>query len=220
MSNKNQAKRYVVKPLTEKIMSEETSVETQVVEQAIVQEVAVQEPAPVVEQPVVVKNVVVKPTITIPKDATTIINEMRANGTVYELMLLASIDKYKYVMAPGAPIDADAGAREQYNFWKAISSIVENSPEAEFNKLWSVLLIYVNDNIKGVFDDRYVYRFATNWTWPVVDLKAYQRILNLITVTCDPATRSSNIRKINMHKTLAEGFSEKAKQRISNYYQL
>lgn len=219
MTNKNQAKRYVVKPVTEKIMSEETSVDTQETEQAAVQEVAVQEPVAVAEQAVVVKNTVVKPVVTMPKEAAVVIDEMRSNGTVYEKMLLASVDNYKFKMAPGAPIDADTGAREQYNLWKAISSIVENSPESEFTKLWSVLLIYVNDNINGIFADRYIYRFAANWSWSESELKAYQRILNLITVTCDPATRSTNIRKVNIHKTLAEGFTEKAKQRISNYYQ-
>jgi hypothetical protein len=167
-----------------------------------------------------VKNLTVAPVVNSAEpNLEAVFEQMRQTGTVYEKMTMASLDAYKNNMTPGLPVSPDAGARQQYNLWKLLEALVEASPEAEFKKLWSVTLAFIHGNINGVFNDRYVYRFADQWVWGLGELNAFQRLLNLATTTANSATRKNDLRRVSIDKTLAEGFSEKAKQRLGNYYQ-
>jgi hypothetical protein len=220
----------------------ETAVaDTPVVEETVTQEVIVEEKpaaAPVQEtveviasvvidkEPKIVivapevKNLAVAPVVNSTEpNLDAVFEQMRQTGTVYEKMTMASLDAYKDNMTPGLPVSPDAGARQQYNLWKLLEALVEASPEAEFKKLWSVTLAFIHGNINGVFNDRYVYRFADQWVWGLGELNAFQRLLNLATTTANSATRKNDLRRVSIDKTLAEGFSEKAKQRLGNYYQ-
>lgn len=246
MNAKFQPKKPFVKPTVDKLMSEEKTIpvetttvetpvventsETSVVETPVAETVAVEEAAAVVETveekpkaPIVapeVKNLAVAPVVnTAEPNLEAVFEQMRQTGTVYEKMTMASLDAYKDNMAPGLPVSPDAGARQQYNLWKLLEALVEASPEAEFKKLWSVTLAFIHGNINGVFNDRYVYRFADQWVWGLGELNAFQRLLNLATTTSNSATRKNDLRRVSIDKTLAEGFSEKAKQRLGNYYQ-
>lgn len=248
MNAKFQPKKPYVKPPLEKPMTEqvstpaeeivnETPVETTpvepVVESPVVEKVeapapkeeVVQTPAPAptpapVAQAPVVKNTVVAPKpISSEPTIESLFETMRQSGTVYEKSVMASLDAYREKMAPGIPVNPDDGARQQYNLWKLFETVVESAPEQEFKKLWSVMLAYINGNISGVFNDRYVYRFADQWVWGLGELNAFQRLLNLAITTSNPATRQIDIRRVSVAKTLAEGFSEKAKERLNNYYQ-
>jgi hypothetical protein len=171
--------------------------------------------------PVVVKNVEVKPitiNTSVTNDFSSVFEKMRQSGTVYEKMTMASLDFYVAKMQPGFPVSPEDGARQQYGLWKLFETLLEGAPEAEFKKLWSVLLAYVHQNINGVFNDRYVYRFADQWVWGLDELSNMQRVINLVITTCNPATRKDDVRRVSISRTFAEGFSEKAKQRIANYY--
>jgi hypothetical protein len=249
MNAKYQPKKPYVKPAQEsaKLMSEENT-QTPVVENvspapeasevgtstaaaAVVEPAAeTQEPvsapapSPVVTpvvKPVVVNTVVTsaaKPTTAAEASMVNVFQKMRESGTVFEKMTMASLDSYVDKMKPGLPIPADVGARNQFALWKLFESVIETAPEAEFKKLWSVILAFFNADKSGVFGERYVYRFADQWVWSIDELNSMQRILNLVINTKTPATRALDIKRISIAKTV-EGFSEKAKERLNNYYQ-
>jgi hypothetical protein len=245
MNAKYQPKKPYVKPAQEsaKLMSEEntqaSAVEnlspppeasevgtstTAAAEPAAEMQEPVSAPAPVtmlVVKPAVVNTVVTsaaKPATAAEATMVNVFQKMRESGTVFEKMTMASLDSYVDKMKPGLPIPADVGARNQFALWKLFESVIETAPEAEFKKLWSVILAFFNADKSGVFGERYVYRFADQWVWSIDELNSMQRILNLVINTKTPATRALDIKRISIAKTV-EGFSEKAKERLNNYYQ-
>ncbi len=197
-------------PVTEPIV-EQVAEEIPVVEAPVVKEVV----QPVVEAPVEkVVNVIPQTN----DDFLIRIQIIKETGTIREKFVIDSIESYIDKMAVGKPINNDSGAKQQYNLWKLISNIIESSSNEEFNKLWNILLAYFKEYEKGVFADRYVFRFSEYWSWSIKDLNALQRILNLIKVTCDNSKRSVNVGKVDLNRTLAEGFSEEGRGRVISFY--
>ena len=132
--------------------------------------------------------------------------------------LVSSINDYVKGMKPGLIMDPNTGARNQYWFWKAIVTAVENTPDEEFRRMWNILLAYFNQYKNDVFGVRYVYRFSEHWNQSEDDLNAYQRILNLIILTCDPETRSTGLKQVDLDRTLDKIFTETGRQRVIGFY--
>lgn len=151
-------------------------------------------------------------------DFNSMMNNFKQNGTVAEKSLISGIEQYMKNMAPGKPLDFDSGARFQYQFWKLISNIAETAKPDEFKKLWSILLAYYREFKTGVFHERYVFRFSENWIWSEAELNGFQRVLNIINLTCDPKERAIGLKQVSLDRSLSEGFSDDARQRIVGYY--
>lgn len=151
-------------------------------------------------------------------DFSSFIQGFKENGTVAQKSLISGIEQYMRNMAPGVPVDFDSGAKFQHTFWKLISGVAESAKPDEFKKLWSILLAYFNEFKTTVFHERYVYRFSENWVWSQTDLNGFQRILNILHLTCDPNTRALGLKQVSLDRSLSEGFSDDARQRIVGFY--
>lgn len=148
----------------------------------------------------------------------TITKKLKETGTAAQLGLVRSLEQYLSDMKPGVPVSGVEGARLQYSFWKVISGLIETSPKEEFTVLWNILLMYFNEFQDSGFGDRYVYRFSEFWAWSESDLNAFQRVVNLLTLTRDPSKRAEGIKQVDLNRTLAVGFSEEAIQRLVGFY--
>ena len=166
--------------------------------------------APVVQAATVVEHQV--------SDFLSKIEEMRTAGTQAQKILIASLDKYITDMAPGKPLDVNVGARNQYNLWKAIIYVVDTAPIEEFKKLWSILLGFFEEYKDKAFHDRYVFRFAEYWLWSEHELNGLHRILNIIKLTSNPNERAHGLKQVDLDRSLAEGFSDDARQKLVNFY--
>lgn len=134
-------------------VQEQDAPQVPVAEVIQVTEIAVPEP-----EVTVVKNT----TAPLPTEFEQLVHQLKADGSPAVKGLINSIESYMETMAPGKPLDPDLGAQTQFQFWKTISHLVEGSPQEEFRRLWSILLMYVNQ-YKGerqVFNMRYVFRFS------------------------------------------------------------
>lgn len=149
-----------------------------------------------------------------------LVAQIKKSGTIAQKSLVASIETYMANMAPGKPVSNEDGDKYQYQFWKTIQNLVHNAPVDEFKSLWNLLLMFVHQHKQGVFHDRYIFRFSEYWIHSVEELNGFQRILNLINLTCDPATRAVGLRQVNLDATLADGFTEEARQRILGFYRV
>lgn len=153
-----------------------------------------------------------------PTEFETFVSQIKELKSNHVKQLVATIEQYMIDMKPGRVIDFNAGARSQYQFWKSIEQIVEQSPEDEFRRLWSILLAYFNEYKSGVFNTRYVFRFSEYWHQGEEQLQSFQCMLNLIILTCDPATRADGLKRVDLNRTLAKTFTEMGRQRIVGFY--
>jgi len=151
-------------------------------------------------------------------DFQTLIANMRSTGTQAQKILIASLDRYVTDMQPGRVVKDSEGARSQYNLWKAITYIAETAPVDEFKRLWNILLAYSEEYKDGVFQDRYIFRFSEYWIWSEHELNGLHRILNIIKLTSNTATRADGLRQVSLDRSLMEGFTDDARQRIIMFY--
>jgi len=146
------------------------------------------------------------------------IAKIKESGTASEKGLVASIELYMEKLKPGVPVNETDGARIQYNLWKTISALLESYPDSEFKRLWYILLAYFEEYKDAAMHERYIFRFAEYWSWSDTELFGFQRIINIIKLTSNPTTRSSELKKVDLDRSLEVGFSDKARQRVINFY--
>lgn len=149
------------------------------------------------------------------------VNKIKESGTVAEKKLVEAIEHYIDAMQPGKPVEPNQGARNQYSFWRVIYNVVEKSNQEEFKPLWKILLAYFNQYNKrnDVFYYRYVNRFSEFWVNGEDELRAYQKIINVMGLTCDPESRSKNMKQFDMNRTFDVGFTEVGRSRLIQFYQ-
>lgn len=150
------------------------------------------------------------------------IEKIRTEGTVSQKNLLVSFENYMTQLAPGKVIEPNAGARAQYTFWKVLFNVIENSPQEEFKRQWNIVLAFFNNHSKEtnqIFHPRKVFRFFEFWINGDDELNAYQRILNLIQLTADPAERESGLKRVDVSRALESTFTEVGRARLLGFYQ-
>lgn len=153
-----------------------------------------------------------------PLSFTDTISQFKTKGTPNQKALIVALEKYIEVMAPGVPVTGENGARHQYTLWRTIYNIVHNIPITEFKATWQLLLLYFNEYQATVFHERYVFRFSEYWVHTQDELNGFQRIVNLLKLTCVPASREIGLKQVNINATLSQGFTEDARQRILSFY--
>lgn len=146
------------------------------------------------------------------------IAELKQSGTSNQKAVISSLETYIATMNPSMVVTEDNGAKQQYNLFKAIHNVLENSPPDEFKKTWNIILAFFNEYKNTVFSDRYIYRFSEYWQWSEDHLTAFQRLINIIKLTCEPSTRTAGLRHVDLDRSLAVGISDNARQKVTNFY--
>lgn len=129
------------------------------------------------------------------------------------------LDAYVVDMAPAKPITIDKGAASQLGLWRAIQFVMQKTG-SEFNSLWDTLLLYVRNNRKTVFNEKYVFRFFAEVRMSKEERQCFQRLIYLMLRTCDPGTRALALKQIDFSATLSRVTDNAARQRITGYYRV
>lgn len=134
-------------------------------------------------------------------------------------LLEEGIAEYAAAMAPRKPVNDKDGRMYQVKLWRIIQGVLR-SPAKEFTKNYSRLLSLVNEHRDGVFSDRYIYRWMPELTLPGNDKKNFERILNLLVATADPATRAQGLKQVDL-KLIVNGLKDgEHQQRLLEYYKV
>lgn len=148
-----------------------------------------------------------------------LIGELRNDGTVQEQSLIAGIEGYISKMSPGIPMTGEQGIVHQFGLWNLLKRTVNNSGEKEFKKLWNIVLGFFHEYEKGVFSERYVLRFMDQRPGSNRDLRDFQRLIDLLKLTSNPATRTVTIQAYSMDKLLeTKNFTDAGKQKLVTFY--
>lgn len=151
------------------------------------------------------------------------IESLLATGSAAVQIAITGMRTYASMMAPGVPQDANTINAGQLTLWRTIKAFAESDVE-DWNAGWSVLLDMWVEGAKpeneraGVFSERYVYRGMSSVTLTEEDLRGFQNILTLISVTADSAGRRDSLSQVSPARSVEKGFTEQARQRILNFY--
>ncbi|MCO6704931.1 hypothetical protein [Streptomyces sp. CHB9.2] len=146
--------------------------------------------------------------------------EIKVQQNNLTLTILANqLAEYAKTMHPSQPMTATIGKTQQTILWRTIDAILKLEG-AEFIKGYTMLLAFVNENRDGALNERYIYRYFADLTMPNNDRKNFNRILNLLSATADPATRRLGLEQADLAASLA-GFRDGAiQQRVTEFYSL
>lgn len=137
-----------------------------------------------------------------------------------KLTIIASqLQDYATNMHPSKAMNAVDGKANQTALWRTIEMILKlEGPE--FIKGYTMLLDWFSENRQGALNERYIYRYFADLTIPTNDRKNFNRILNLLVATADPATRRLGLEQADLTATLS-GFRDGAiQQRVTEFYSL
>jgi len=146
--------------------------------------------------------------------------EIKVQQNNLTLTILANqLADYAKAMHPSQPMTAIEGKTQQTILWRTIDAILKlEGPE--FIKGYTMLLAFVHENRSGALNDRYIYRYFADLTIPNNDRKNFNRMLNLLSATADPATRRLGLEQADLTASLA-GFRDGAiQQRVTEFYSL
>lgn len=131
---------------------------------------------------------------------------------------IAGLQRYIANMQPGVPMDQKDAAFHQTGLWKTLYNFIENTEE-DFDKVYSVILGLFFKHKEGVFHEHYVFRAMSDVTLDSDEISAFQVLINLIKVTANQVGRQAALKQnVDISRTLANVFSENARQKILSFY--
>lgn len=152
------------------------------------------------------------------KEFDTLIDSGIEHGSNVTVRLIEFLQKYVEDMSPTRIVKDSWGAKRQQQFFQALHTAIEKSDPEEFNQNWMVVLSFFHRYKTGALGIRYVNRFAEFWPEQDDRLTAFQRIINLIILSEDPANRHLVTKRVSLTKTMEVGFTEAGRSNIVQFY--
>lgn len=193
-------------------------------EPAPVQEaIVVSEPAPAPAQaiitPAATSAPAAIPTVPSPKeDFAAYVDWIKNYGTSVQKEIVRVMDNYYTAMKPGRMVKDEDGAKMQQSLFTLINGVLNTPRPEDFVSAWNTILAFYAQYSDSVFGIRMINRFLHMWP---SSHTAYNMLLaanNLLMLTADPKTRANSLKQVNLDKTMSQGFTDLARQRVMEFY--
>lgn len=145
------------------------------------------------------------------------VEALKQNGTVTEKGLISRLENYVSKMAPKNQMNEKDGSALQMSLYKTMLNVIEKS-DSEFVSCFNILLGFFKEYEKQAFGDLYVNRFMENGTLKGQEAITFQKLVNMLKVTCETSTRQAALKQMSLEKALEKGLSEQGRQRIIAFY--
>lgn len=120
-------------------------------------------------------------------------------------------------MAPNKPQDVDTGVANQMKLYRTIQAVL-NQPGDQFRAAMDDLMLAIRQNRRGVFDERYAFRFFDELRLDPRARKGFERLLNLLLTMGGDAPRDLQRKQVDVDAALRFMGSEEQKQRLMEYF--
>lgn len=182
--------------------------------------VEVKEEVPVAKEekpkPPAPKPTPVKPTPAAPKSAFASA-PVQATKSAAELVLVDNLDEYVKKMAPGVSHVGNEGAAQQVKLFRTIQTVLRQEG-AQFTRMFSELLAVVHRHRDTVFHERYLYRYFDAMALTSQERRNFERVLNLLITTANPATRGKATKQVDIDATMTGFKNPEMHQRVVGFY--
>ena len=144
------------------------------------------------------------------------LQSINESGSDREKFVASMIGEYIKHMAPGIPVGPDEGYRRQLSLMRTIVNIIET--DDDFTKAFRLLIAFVREHRKTVFDDKYAYRFfefaRPNDTGP----KILTNLITMLIVAAGLQNKREIKKFVSLDKALSLGISDAGRQRVIQYF--
>ena len=150
--------------------------------------------------------------------------EIPENVSLTFKSIVESLKIYMKACAPNisfsTPSELNILAKRQADLAKLIQLGLDAFVGKEFNQFWNLLLDAFYINRDGVFKDVLVYRVTNQLPLRLEQKECFQRLLNLLLVTCNPNTREEAVKTLIFTNVLKYVTDDFQKQKILDFYKV
>jgi len=142
---------------------------------------------------------------------------LKQQGSISEKGLIDRLENYVTKMAPQNQMNEKDGSALQMSLYKTMINVIEKS-DTEFTSCFNILLGFFKEYEKQAFGDLYVNRFMENGILKGQEAATFQKLVNMLKITCETSTRQAALKQMSLEKALEKGLSEQGRQRIIAFY--
>lgn len=143
-------------------------------------------------------------------------SEPQGEKSVSRAIFDDQIQRYMEGMRPGKPVNARDGAKLQKILFNTIQ-VALNQTGSDFSAFYGELLRLVKEHRNGLFHERYVFRFMDTVQVVPAERRNFERMLNLMLTTCDPATRAHSLKQVDLPASI-NGLPQAQQQKLTEFY--
>lgn len=132
--------------------------------------------------------------------------------------LAVTLRRYANDMKTGTEVSDEVIRRSQRLLYMTIMDTLNRQDPQVFRKLWQYILAFAHHHRNDVFGPKAVFRGGSVWYGDNESLDIFHSLLNLITATADPATRSAGLKTVSLTTTLSRIKSESARNQMIAFY--
>ena len=145
-----------------------------------------------------------------------IIEKAHKATDTFTVGLVNFLDSYMKKMSPGLLAGDKQGGMTQFNLHNTIVQLFNAADYDVFRNGLLILLAYFNAYEKGVFNERYLFRFSEQWPGGADKLTNFHATLNLLKIIANKQERPVG-KFISLERTFNTGYTELAKDNISRF---
>lgn len=113
----------------------------------------------------------------------------------------------------------EQGGKNQKILWGAIKATMSVEDYREFFQCWSFLLRSAEVLKESTFSIIKLNQYSEGWAQSQTQLREYQGLVHLLTLTRDPATRKAKIGEIDMQRIASESSFEGGMKHLNRFYE-
>lgn len=136
-----------------------------------------------------------------------------------EMAVKEVLERYALNMKPGKLTPDAEGATHQVALYRTLIQVLDR-PGPEFMPLWTLILQFANEHMKDVFHPKYLYRFFSHLKLSKVEIRNFERLLNMISLTADPKSRALGLKQFDLKITLKYLAKPNIVQNVRAYYSI
>ena len=148
--------------------------------------------------------------------AQAIIDKAHTATDSFTVGLVNFLDNYMKKMSPGLMAGDQAGGMMQFNFHGTLVQLFNHPDYDVFRNGMLILSAYLTAYEKGVFNERYLFRFSEQWPGGSDKLVNFHATLNLLKIIANKEERPVG-KFISLERTFNTGYTELAKENITRF---
>lgn len=130
-----------------------------------------------------------------------------------------AFDKYVSDMRPKRPVDPTTAARNQVVLVRTLCGMINSLEGQEFHDVFNYVLQQFVVHREGALRELAIFRSIEVNQLSSEQAKLLPRLINMLILTADPATRQYGLQQVSLDKTLAgELINENGRRRVFQYF--
>lgn len=145
------------------------------------------------------------------------LNEVKADGTALEKMIVTTLEAYVKTMAPGVINEEQVIHRAQMQLWNVLKNTLE--AEENFDNNWKLVISFFRQYRDGALGGSSPFRGLDSIKGISAEQnQAFMNVINLLIVTAGLTNKKDVSKHTRLDKSIHSIFKESVRQRVINYY--